>query len=142
MSLEAIHAAIPHRAPFLFLDAIVEQSPERIRCRKRFTADEWFFVGHYPQTPIVPGVILCEAAMQAGAVLLSSRVPPGTVGVPVATRIGDVRFKQLVRPGDEIELDVELVERLSNAFYLKARVERGTQTVARLEFACTLASGG
>ena len=70
MSLEKIKAAIPHREPFLLIDEIVEQSDNRIVCRKHFTGDEFWYAGHFPSFPITPGVILCEAAMQAGARLV------------------------------------------------------------------------
>jgi 3-hydroxyacyl-[acyl-carrier-protein] dehydratase len=133
-----IEAAIPHRPPFLLIDEIVEQTDNRIVCRKTFSGDEYFFAGHYPGFPITPGVLLCEAAMQAGAVLLSSRVPAGA-GVPVATRMNDVRFKRPVRPGETIELEVDFVERLADAFFLKAKVTCGGKVAARFEFACTLA---
>ena len=138
MSLEAILKAIPHRPPFLFLDEIVAQNENRIVCRKRFTGEEAFYTGHYPGFPLTPGVILCEAAMQAGAVLLSKLVGDSG-GVPVATRANDVRFKKMVRPGDTIELEVDLKERLSNAFFMNAKVTCGGQVAVRLEFACTLA---
>lgn len=133
-----IEAAIPHRPPFLFIDEIVERTDERIVCRKTFRPDEYFYAGHYPGFPITPGVLLCEAAMQAGALLLSSRVPAGA-GVPVATRMNDVRFKRPVRPGETIELEVDFVERLADAFFLKAKVTCGGKVTARFEFACTLA---
>jgi 3-hydroxyacyl-[acyl-carrier-protein] dehydratase len=138
MSREAIEKAIPHRPPFLFLDEIVELSDARIVCRKTFTGEESFYLGHYPGFPLTPGVILCEAAMQAGAVLLSQHVGDSD-GVPVATRANDVRFKKMVRPGDTIELEVELKERLSNAFFMNAKVTCGGQVALRFEFACTLA---
>ncbi len=139
MSLEAIKAAIPHREPFLLLDEIVEHSEDRIVCRKTFTGDEFWYQGHYPDFPITPGVILCEAAMQAGAVLLSRHVAgqPGTV--PVATRANHVQFKKMVFPGDTIQLEVELTEQLSNAFFLKARVTVDQKVATRFDFACTLA---
>jgi 3-hydroxyacyl-[acyl-carrier-protein] dehydratase len=57
-----IEAAIPHRPPFLLIDEIVEQTDNRIVCRKTFSGDEYFFAGHYPGFPITPGVLLCEAA--------------------------------------------------------------------------------
>ena len=96
MTLEAIHAAIPHRPPMLLVDEIVERDDNRIVCQKTFRADEFFFQGHYPGHPIVPGVILCESGMQAGAILLSQFVTEGA-GVPVATRLNDVKFKRIVR---------------------------------------------
>lgn len=157
MTLEAIQAAIPHREPFLLIDEIVEQQENRIVCRKTFTGDEFWYRGHYPDSPITPGVLLCEAAMQAGAVLLSKKVSgtfsdklgnkkrdsitekvPDTLFVPVATRINNVQFKRMVLPGETILLEVELVEQLSTAFFLKARVTVAGKVAARLEFACTL----
>jgi 3-hydroxyacyl-[acyl-carrier-protein] dehydratase len=138
MTLEQIHAAIPHRAPMLLVDEIVEQGENEIVCRKTFRHDEYFFQGHYPDYPIVPGVILCESGMQAGAILLSRLVEDGA-GVPVATRLGDVKFKKVVRPGDVIEMQVKLNERLADAFFLTARVTSGGKLAARFDFACTLA---
>jgi 3-hydroxyacyl-[acyl-carrier-protein] dehydratase len=142
MSLDLIKAAIPHREPFLLLDEIVEQSESRIVCRKTFTGDEFWYRGHYPEYPITPGVILCEAAMQAGAVLLATIVDDSKDSVPVATRANNVQFKHMVRPGDTIELEVELTERLANAFFMKARVTAGGKVACRFEFACTLAPKG
>ena len=141
MTLAAIEAAIPHREPFLLLDEIVEQQENRITCCKTFRGDEFWFAGHYPEFPLVPGVLLCEAAMQAGAVLLA-RHAQGLEGVPVATRMGDVRFKQMVKPGDTITLDVTLDEQVSHAFYLTARVTVRGRMAARLTFACTMAAAG
>ena len=139
MSLELIKAAIPHRDPFLLLDEIVEQSESRIVCRKTFTGDEFWYRGHYPDYPLTPGVILCEAAMQAGAVLLSKHVADATDAVPVATRANNVQFKQIVRPGDTIELEVLLTERVSTAFFMKAKVTVQGKIACRFDFACTLA---
>ena len=138
MTLQEIQQAIPHRPPMLLLDAIVEREAERIVCRKQFAADEFCFQGHYPDFPLVPGVVLCEAAMQAGAVLLS-RHTAELSGVPVATRMNDVKFKNMVRPGDEIEIEATLNERLANAFFLSAKVTVAGKLAVRLEFACALA---
>jgi 3-hydroxyacyl-[acyl-carrier-protein] dehydratase len=136
LNRQQIESLVPHRAPMLLIDAVLERTDTQIRCRKTFHGDEFFFQGHYPGYPLVPGVILCEASMQAGAILLASY---SGSGVPVATRMNDVRFRKMVRPGDTIEIAVELVERLADAFFLKGKVTRGPDTVLRLEFACTAA---
>ena len=123
----------------LLVDEIVEQDERRIVCGKTFREDEFFFDGHYPDYPLVPGVILCEAAMQAGAILLASQLPDSSEGVPVATRINVVKFKQMIRPGDEVTLEVELNERLADAFFLTAKVVCRGKAAVRFTFACTVA---
>lgn len=138
MSLAEIHAAIPHRPPFLLVDEIVFRDETRIVCRKRFSEDEWFFAGHYPEEPLVPGVLLCEAALQAGAVLLGPQRSSDNRSLPVVTRINDVRFKHLVRPGDAIEVDVQLRDQLADAFFFAAKISTGGKVAARLEFACMM----
>ncbi len=140
MSRQRIYQAIPHREPFLLVDEVVEQDPRRIVCTKTFTGEEDFFAGHYPGCPVVPGVLLCEAAMQAGAILLADYLAAAPGRIPVATRLSDVRFKRLVRPGDTVRLEVELLDRLADAFFLRAKVTVGGQVAARLEFACTAAA--
>ncbi len=131
--------AIPHRDPFLLVDEIVDWTDSQIVCTKTFRGSEDFFAGHYPSYPLVPGVLLCEAAMQAGAILLSRHLAPSEGKVPVATRINDVRFKRMVRPGETIRMEVELTERLADAFFLKAKVTVEGKVAVRFEFACTAA---
>ena len=144
MSLDQILKLIPHRKPMLLLDEIVELGPDSIVCQKTFQEDEFFFQGHYPGEPIVPGVILCEAGMQAGATLLASMLAEDSAdgmgpGVPVATRLNDVKFKKVTRPGDVIRLEVKLKERLAQAFFLQATIRCEGKLVARFEFGCTMA---
>ena len=136
MNRQQIEGCIPHRAPMLLVDEVLERSETHIVCRHRFGKDEFFFQGHYPDYPLVPGVILCEASMQAGAILLAGLAGDG---IPVATRVNDVRFRKMVRPGDTIRIEVELVERVANAFFMKAKVTRDRDTVVRFEFACAAA---
>jgi 3-hydroxyacyl-[acyl-carrier-protein] dehydratase len=141
LSREEICRLIPHRDPFLWIDEVLEESPDRLTARKFIAPDLDIFRGHYPGQPVLPGVLLCEAALQAGAVLIARQaeaVPEGNV--PVATRINHVKFRQMVRPGDTIDIEVELLERLADAFFLKAKIRVGGKTAASLEFACTLAS--
>jgi 3-hydroxyacyl-[acyl-carrier-protein] dehydratase len=132
-----IEEAIPHREPFLFVDAVLEQGATRIVCAKTFSGREAFFAGHYPAAPLVPGVLLCEAAMQSGAILLSKHLAATEGKVPVATRMGDVRFKRMVRPGETLRIEVDLTERLADAFFLKAKVTVDGQVAVRFDFACT-----
>ncbi|MCU0876914.1 MAG: beta-hydroxyacyl-ACP dehydratase [Pirellulaceae bacterium] len=137
MSLQQILDAIPHRPPMLLVDEVLEWESERIVCQKTFRPDEWFFQGHYPDFPLVPGVILCEASMQAGAVLLS-KVERGE-GVPVAGRLNDVKFKRMVRPGDTVRLEVVLDDRMGDAFFLSAKVLCAGKPAVTLSFAVTAA---
>lgn len=140
MNCQQILDAIPHREPFLLVDEIVQWEEKRIVCTKTFSGKEEFFAGHYPGFPLVPGVLLCEAAMQAGAILLSRHLA-GTAGkVPVATRMNDVRFKRMVRPGETIRMEVDLNERLADAFFLTAKVTVDGKMAVRFEFACTAAT--
>ncbi len=139
MSRQQILAAIPHRDPFLLVDEIVEWTESRLECTKKFTGEEDFFAGHYPDYPLVPGVLLCEAAMQCGAILLSKHLEEDEGKVPVATRMNDVRFKRMVRPGETVRMEVELTEQLAGAFFLKAKVTVEGKVAVRFQFACTAA---
>ncbi len=140
-TLDQIHAAIPHRGAMLLVDEIVSRDDASIVCRKTFRPDEYFFDGHYPDNPITPGVILCESAVQSGAILLADIVNAGD-GVPVLTRLNDVKFKQIVRPGDTVEHHVTLDDQVSNAFYLTAQVKLNGKTAVRLSFTCSVADPG
>src|SRR5204863_8890888 len=106
-----IESIIPHRDPFLFLDEVLELEPgKRVVARKRVRADEWFFAGHFPERPIMPGVLMVEALAQAGAVaVLAQEENRGKLALFAG--IDDVRFKRIVEPGDDLELVCEL-ERL------------------------------
>jgi 3-hydroxyacyl-[acyl-carrier-protein] dehydratase len=137
MTLDDIKQAIPHRDPFLWLDEVVSISETRIVARKHLPADLDLFRGHYPHFPILPGVIQCEAAFQASAVLISRLLPTGTDMAPVVTRLNNVQFRAMVRPNQTIEMEVELTERLQNTFYLKGKVTCEGKVSCRLEFACT-----
>ena len=142
MPTDAILAAIPHRPPFLLVDEIAVREDRRIVCRKTFNEDEFWFQGHYPDFPITPGVLLCEASMQAGAILLSDRAEREPDMFPVATRADDVRFKRMVRPGDTVEIEVTLDDELSGAYFLTGRVSVDGKLAVRLRFAFTMAARG
>ncbi|MFO0924168.1 MAG: 3-hydroxyacyl-ACP dehydratase FabZ family protein [Pirellulales bacterium] len=135
--MNPIESAIPHRKPMLLVDEIVEQSDKRILCRKTFGKDEFFTQGHFPNFPLVPGVILCECALQSGAILLSQFTPKEGV-VPVATRMDGVKFKHMVRPGDTVEMEVTLNDVVSTAYFMTGKITVGGKLAARLDFACSV----
>lgn len=139
LSKQQICNLIPHRDPFLWIDEVTDLSDTRIIARKHIAAELDLFRGHYPGKPVLPGVMLCEAAMQAGAVLVAhagTSLPAGHV--PVATRLNNVKFKHMVRPGDTLEIEVELTEKLTNAYFLSARVRVAGRTAAQFDFACAV----
>lgn len=139
---EEILSRIPHRPPFLWLDRIVLLTAEHIVAEKEISADLDFFAGHYPGYPIVPGVLLCEAVFQAGAVLISRNIESLAVaaqGVPVLTRITGARFKRPVRPGETIIVVADIKEKIGPAWFLKGRVKIGDEVAVSVEFACAMA---
>ncbi len=136
---EEIQQSIPHRDPFLWLDEITELTDKRICAKKFLPSDLPVFSGHYPQFPVFPGVLLLEAAMQAGAVMISkvAVLEPGKV--PVATRINNVKFRRMVRPGETLDIEVELTDRVAGVFFMSAQVKVEGQVAVRLDFACASA---
>ena len=140
VNTDEIKACIPHRDPFLWLDEVTEISETHIVARKVLKETLPVFQGHYPAFPVFPGVLQCEACFQAGAVLISKLVPTGSDEVPVVTRLNNVQFRKMIRPGETIELNVELTERVANAFYLKGKCSVDGKVTARLEFVCTAAA--
>jgi 3-hydroxyacyl-[acyl-carrier-protein] dehydratase len=137
--MEEILNAIPHRPPFLFVDRIVELSATKIKTSREVKPDEPVFVGHYPGQPIMPGALICESIFQTGAILLSKMMGGIGEGVPVLTRINNAKFKSIVRPGTTLDIEAELVERVSNAYYMKGRASVGGKTAVTVEFTVTLA---
>lgn len=137
-----IEGLIPHRAPFLFVDRIVSSDDTTLVSEWDVAPESFFFEGHYPGNPILPGVILNEFVFQSAAVFMSlpkegvSALP----GVPVLTRIEDARFKQIVRPGETVRAEVTLTDRLGPACYMKAKVTSNGKVCVRLSFVVAMAA--
>jgi len=131
-----IEALIPHRDPFLFVDRIVERAAERIVTEWDVPVDLPAFRGHYPGHPVLPGVLISEFVFQSAACLFASGGAPTVESgaVPVLTKIEDARFRRVVRPGEQLRAEVEVVERVGPARFCQAKVTCGAETVLRVRF--------
>ncbi|HEY4695969.1 MAG TPA: 3-hydroxyacyl-ACP dehydratase FabZ [Candidatus Hydromicrobium sp.] len=108
MSRKDIEGIIPHRDPFLLIDKIIEIEPgKRIKAVKYVKKIEYYFKGHFPGSPIMPGVLIVETIAQAGAVLMLM-IPKNKGKLVLLAGIGKARFKRVVKPGDELTVEVEL----------------------------------
>jgi 3-hydroxyacyl-[acyl-carrier-protein] dehydratase len=122
----------------LFVDKITELTENKIKTTKMISPDEPFFKGHYPGNPLMPGVLICESIFQTGAILLSHIISDISDGIPVLTRIQSAKFKNIVRPGATLEMEAEIVEKVSNAFFLKGKASVDGKTAVTVEFAVSL----
>ena len=106
-TVEQIEKILPHRYPFLFLDKIIELSDTVIVGVKNITFNEWFFPGHFPGNPVMPGVLQIEALAQTGGILCINAMPEGNYDT-YFLKIDNCKFKQMVKPGDAMILKMEL----------------------------------
>jgi UDP-3-O-[3-hydroxymyristoyl] N-acetylglucosamine deacetylase/3-hydroxyacyl-[acyl-carrier-protein] dehydratase len=106
-NLEQIEKILPHRYPFLFVDKIIELTDTVIVGVKNVTFNEWFFPGHFPGNPVMPGVLQIEALAQTGGILCINAMPEGNYDT-YFLKIDNCKFKQMVKPGDTMLLKMEL----------------------------------
>jgi 3-hydroxyacyl-[acyl-carrier-protein] dehydratase len=127
----AIEAILPHREPFLLIDEVLELDPgERVVARKEVREDEWYLRGHFPGRPVMPGVLIVEAMAQTGAVaVLSEEENRGRIALFAG--IDDTRFKRIVEPGDELQLECRLEQVRGPVGKGRARATVGGQLAAR-----------
>jgi 3-hydroxyacyl-[acyl-carrier-protein] dehydratase len=142
--MDEIRSVIPHREPFLFVDRVAERGPGRLATEWRVPPEAEFLRGHYPGRPIVPGVLICESAFQAGALLCAQEASDGTPhgAVPVLVKIGDARFKRMVAPGETLRCEVELEERIGEVRYMHAKVTCDGELVLRVKFVVSVTAAG
>jgi 3-hydroxyacyl-[acyl-carrier-protein] dehydratase len=132
---------IPHRPPFLFVDEIVSETADSLVAKRTFRADEFFYKGHYPNQPITPGVLLCEAVFQTGALLMAKRAKTAGAaageqgGVPLLARVSDVKFRNPVFPGDTVELSVKIKEVMGGFTMMSGAITSAGKRVLSVDFA-------
>jgi 3-hydroxyacyl-[acyl-carrier-protein] dehydratase len=139
LTREQIEELIPHRPPFLLLDYVVELVPgERCHARRLVRQDDWWFAGHFPDNPVMPGVLIVEALAQAGVVTALSH-PANRGKLILFAGIDKVRFKRVVLPGDMLDLRVEVTMARSTVGRGKVSATVGGEIACRgeLMFALT-----
>lgn len=137
--LETILANIPQREPFLFIEKIVDRTENSITTSKLLTGNEDFFRGHFPGSPVFPGVLMCEAVFQTGALLMALKGESANASKKaLVTRIQGAKFKNMAKPGDELMITVDFVEMLANAAFMKGKITANNKTVMSIEFAATI----
>jgi 3-hydroxyacyl-[acyl-carrier-protein] dehydratase len=137
IEISEILARIPHRYPFLLVDRAEGYRPhESIVGIKCVTFNEPFFQGHFPGNPVMPGVLIIEALAQTGAVLMSKSLDVDVEGKTIMfMSVDEARFRQPVRPGDVLRMNVEVIKHRGDIFKFKGRAMVGEKLVAQAEFA-------
>jgi 3-hydroxyacyl-[acyl-carrier-protein] dehydratase len=127
---------IPHRPPFLFVDEIVAQDGDTLTARRTWRAVEDFYRGHYPGAPITPGVLLCEAVFQTGALLLSGKLGGvgKAVGLPLLAKVENVRFRSPVYPGDTTTIEVKINESVGGFYLMSGTMRSGDKRELTVDF--------
>ena len=128
---------IPHRPPFLFVDKVIEEVDDTIKAEKTIDPDELFFQGHYPDRPIMPGVLIFESIFQTGAIMMGKRIS-NEGKIPVLTRVNNIKLKHAVNPGDTLQIEVKLKDLVSSAAYMTGKASVNGTIAVSLEFTAML----
>lgn len=142
LSKEEIKRYIPHREPFLFVDEVIDFDSEKsIKATVTFEKDAYFFKGHFPDNPVVPGVIIVEAMAQAGGVLIYKSFEESLLGLtPALVGIDKVKFKSPTLPGNMLVMETVLVKRKLNIFKLSAKAYNDEKLVVQADITATIMS--
>lgn len=138
--IQQIQKLLPHRYPFLLVDRVVEfVKGERILAYKNVSFNEPYFTGHFPQKPIMPGVLILEALAQAAGILAFGTLDVKAQDDSVYYLVGvdGARFKRPVEPGDQLMLDVRLTRHMRNIYKFQAVARVGEEMAAEAELMCT-----
>jgi 3-hydroxyacyl-[acyl-carrier-protein] dehydratase len=132
-----IREILPHRYPILLVDRILELEPgKRAVGLKNVTANEEFFQGHFPGMPVMPGVLIVEALAQTAGVLMGQDAEAG--GIPLFMGIDKARFRRQVVPGDQLRLEVEIMQQRRSVVRVMGRAFVGEERAAEAEILATL----
>jgi 3-hydroxyacyl-[acyl-carrier-protein] dehydratase len=139
LDINDILRILPHRFPFLMIDRVIDITRrERIVAIKNVTMNEPFFAGHFPNLPIMPGVLIVEAIAQAGGALLLTEVEDRADKLMVFTGIERARFRRPVVPGDQLRIEVEVKAWRVSAVRMEGKVFVGDKRVAEATVTCQL----
>jgi 3-hydroxyacyl-[acyl-carrier-protein] dehydratase len=131
-----IESLLPHREPFLFVDEIISAGKDRISARHVFTEDEFFFRGHFPQYPVVPGVILVETMAQSGGAGLRKLGILGDGALFFLATVDKVKFRRQVRPGEELRSEIENLRVSPRMIKQSGKAYVGEELAVEAEWMC------
>lgn len=131
-----IESLLPHRRPFLFVDEIISADENGSVSEHVFTEDEFFFKGHFPQYPVVPGVILIETMAQAGGAALSFQKTFEEGSLFFLASVDKVKFRRQVRPGEKVRMEVQNLRVSKNMIKQSGKAYVGQEVAAQAEWMC------
>ena len=139
LDTNAIQKILPHRYPFLMVDAILEIEPrKRIVGVKNVSINEPYFSGHFPGSPVMPGVLIIEAMAQAGGVLLFQEVPDREKKLLYFVAIDEARFRRPVVPGEQLRVEVTVVSWRNNFCKLAGKATVNGELAAEATLMCKM----
>lgn len=142
MERSGIEKLLPHRDPFLFIDTIDVTDEKQVVARHIFSENEFFFKGHFPQYPVVPGVILIETMAQAGGAGLVKRGLMSDDALFFLASVDKVKFRRQVRPNEEVRLEIENLRVSGKMIKQAGKAYVGEELAAEAEWLCLVGSTG
>lgn len=140
LDIEEIRKILPHRYPFLLVDRIVELEADRIVGIKNVTVNEPFFQGHFPDFPVMPGVLIIEAMAQVAGVLVLKNIPDRASKLVLLAGVDSARFRRPVLPGDQLRIEMKAVKVKASVAKMQGTATVDGETVAEVEVLCKLAN--